>query len=116
MKKGLPYVDAVQLKFYGDSASTSLALQSRAIDVYPNVTYAGNQALFHNSNINSLRHASGSYRELHMRVDKAPFSDKRVRQAVALSLDRQALVKGLVNGLGTVGNDHVWAPVLPLSA
>jgi peptide/nickel transport system substrate-binding protein len=112
----LPYVNGVQLKFYGDGTGVSLALQAGDIDVYPNVTYAGNQALFHNSKVKILKHASSSYRELHMRVDTPPFTDKRVRQAVALSLDRPALVKGVLGGLGSIGNDHAWAPVLPLSA
>jgi peptide/nickel transport system substrate-binding protein len=50
-----------------------------------------------------------------MRVDQKPFTDKRVRQAVALCLNRPALVKGLLNGLGDVGNDHAFAPAFALS-
>jgi peptide/nickel transport system substrate-binding protein len=114
--KGLPYVNNVNLKFYGEDAGSVLGIQAGEIDVFPNMTYAGGQALFNNSSITILKHASSSYREFHMRVDKAPFNDKRVRQAVALSLDRPAIVKGILNGLGSLGNDHAWAPVLPLSA
>jgi peptide/nickel transport system substrate-binding protein len=46
-----------------------------------------------------------------MRCDQAPFNDPRVRQAVALSLDRPGLVKALLGGYGTLGNDSVFAPV-----
>ena len=46
-----------------------------------------------------------------MRVDQAPFKDKRVRQAVAYCIDRAALVKSLFNGAATVANDHSFAPV-----
>ena len=113
--KGLPYVDGVELKYYADDLATGLALQAGAIDVYPNPPYQGSQALFADPKIVILKNPASAYREFHMRVDQKPFSDKRVRQAVAWSLDRPALVQGLLNGLGQIGNDHAFAPVYPLS-
>jgi peptide/nickel transport system substrate-binding protein len=46
-----------------------------------------------------------------MRNDIGVFKDKRVRQALALGLDREAIVRGLLQGRGTVANDHPIAPV-----
>ena len=46
-----------------------------------------------------------------MRCDQPPFNDARVRQAVALTLDRPGLVKALLGGYGSLGNDSVFAPV-----
>lgn len=40
-----------------------------------------------------------------MRVDRAPFTDVRVRQALRLATDRQALVDNVLEGFGRVGND-----------
>ncbi|MGI8968794.1 MAG: ABC transporter substrate-binding protein [Chloroflexota bacterium] len=114
--KGLPYVKGVQLKYFADQTSTVLALQGGAIDIYPNVPYQGSQALFADSKLTIYKNPGSSYREFHMRVDQKPFNDKRVRQAVAYSLDRPALVQGLLKGLGQLGNDHAFAPVFPLSA
>ena len=48
-----------------------------------------------------------------MRNDKAPFTDPRVRQAIALTLDRPAIVKALFKGFADVGNDSPFAPVYP---
>ena len=48
-----------------------------------------------------------------MRNDKAPFTDPRVRQAIALTLDRPAIVKALFKGYADVGNDSPFAPVFP---
>jgi peptide/nickel transport system substrate-binding protein len=48
-----------------------------------------------------------------MRNDKKPFDDKRVRQAMALAVDRSALVKGLMAGKSDFGNDSPFAPVFP---
>ncbi|GAC1328274.1 MAG: ABC transporter substrate-binding protein [Chloroflexota bacterium] len=113
--KGLPYLNAVNLKYYADNSAIVLALQGREIDAFPNLPYQGSQALFSNPNITILKNVSSSYREFHMRVDQKPFSDKRVRQAVAYSLNRPQLVQGLLHGLGALGNDHAFAPVYPLS-
>jgi peptide/nickel transport system substrate-binding protein len=45
---------------------------------------------------------------VHMRCDWGPFKDKRVRQAAALTLDREGYVKGILRGIGgTVANDSV---------
>jgi peptide/nickel transport system substrate-binding protein len=42
---------------------------------------------------------------LYLRVDRPPFNDPRLRQAVALGLDRDALVRVVLLGKGRVGND-----------
>ena len=42
---------------------------------------------------------SSNHRELSMRNDQAPFTDARVRQAIAYSLDRPAMVAGAAAGL-----------------
>ena len=46
-----------------------------------------------------------------MRCDQKPFDDPRVRQAVALTLNRPDMVTALLAGLGQVGNDSPFAPV-----
>ena len=56
---------------------------------------------------------TATHRQLHMRTDKEPFTDKRVRQAIALSIDRKALVDGLWEGKADVGNDSPFAPLYP---
>jgi peptide/nickel transport system substrate-binding protein len=86
-------------------------MQAGTIDVYPVVPLKGAEAILRNPKFNILRHTSADYRSLHMRVDKAPLNDKRVRQAVAYSIDRTALVKKLFNGAAIIANDHSFAPV-----
>jgi peptide/nickel transport system substrate-binding protein len=113
--KGRPYLDSLSVKFYADNTPLVLALQSGEIDVIPNTASEGSQALFSDANIVKLQTGSSAYRELHMRVDQAPFKDPRVRQALALAIDRPALIKTVLGGRGDVGNDHPFAPVFPIS-
>ena len=86
-------------------------MQAGDLDIYPVVPLKGAEALLRNTKIDILTHASADYRSLHMRVDQPPFNDKRVRQAVALCLDREAIAKSLFNGAAGVANDHSFAPV-----
>ncbi len=48
-----------------------------------------------------------------MRCDTGPFMDKRVRRALALSIDREKLVAGLFRGFAVIGNDSPFAPAFP---
>ena len=50
-----------------------------------------------------------------MRVDKAPYDNKNVRQAVAYCLNRKAIVDSLYSGRGTLGNDQIFSPLYPNS-
>ncbi|MBL6992429.1 ABC transporter substrate-binding protein [Desulfobacula sp.] len=46
-----------------------------------------------------------------MMVDQKPYGNNDVRTALKLAIDREALVKQILRGYGSVGNDHPIAPV-----
>ena len=71
----------------------------------------GEQLLSGGYNIIKLK--SSAHRELSMRNDVAPFTDARVRQAIALTLNRPQIVQALFKGFADVGNDSPFAPVFP---
>jgi peptide/nickel transport system substrate-binding protein len=48
-----------------------------------------------------------------MRCDQSPFTDPRVRQAIALTLNRPQIVTALFKGYADIGNDSPFAPVFP---
>ena len=112
----LPYLDAVEVRYYDDNAPIVLAMQAGEIDIYSQTPIQGSQALFADENITVLEASSSSYYPVHMRTDQVPFDDKRVRQAVAACFDRPALVDGLFGGRADIGNDHAFAPVYPAAA
>ncbi|OLL74437.1 MULTISPECIES: ABC transporter substrate-binding protein [unclassified Pseudonocardia] len=49
---------------------------------------------------------------LNLRIDRPPFSDPRVREAVRIGIDREALVRIVLLGTGQVGNDLFGGPDL----
>ena len=112
-RRGLPYLEGVTLRYYADYAAIVLALQSGEADITLEARYQGSQALFDNPDIRMQREPSSAYRALHLRVDRPPLDSPLVRRAIALSLDRPALVQGLYSGRADIGNDHAFAPVYP---
>ena len=108
--KALP--SQTQFTFYDAQAPEILALTGGTIDVVGQFAVAGAQELLTGS-YNIIKLKSSAHRQLSMRNDKAPFTDPRVRQAIALTLDRPAIVKALFQGFADVGNDSPFAPVYP---
>ncbi len=103
----------VELSFFNNLQAQVLALQGNEVDVIQTIAVQGAQGLFNDPNVKILKFRSTAYREVHMRNDKPPFTDKRVRQAMALALDRPGIIHGLMRGLADLGNDTPFAPLFP---
>lgn len=108
--KALPA--ATQFTFYATQTPGILALTSGSIDVLGQFAVSGGEQLLAGG-YNVIKLKSSAHRELSMRCDQAPFTDPRVRQAIALTIDRPAIVQALFKGYADVGNDSPFAPVFP---
>jgi peptide/nickel transport system substrate-binding protein len=98
--------------FYTTQTPGILALTAGTIDVLGQFSVSGGEQLLAGG-YNVIKLKSSAHRELSMRCDQAPFTDPRVRQAVALTLDRPAIVTALFKGYADLGNDSPFAPVFP---
>ncbi|MCI0635869.1 MAG: ABC transporter substrate-binding protein, partial [Actinobacteria bacterium] len=104
--------DRVEITFYDDTAASILMLQGGQVDALDGVNVAPARAIIEDTaNFTVLNIRASTHRQLSMRVDQEPFTDKRVRQAIALTLDRPAILEGLFLGLADIGNDSPFAPV-----
>jgi peptide/nickel transport system substrate-binding protein len=111
---GAPNLDTTAFTFYSSQQPQLLALQGGDVDVIVQFVPTGAQAILSNaSQYSIIKLKSSNHRELSMRNDQSPFTDSRVRQAIAYSLDRPAMVKALLEGYGEVGNDSPFAPSFP---
>jgi peptide/nickel transport system substrate-binding protein len=109
----MPLADKNEVKFYEDEQARVAALQGGEVDVVSNFSVAGGGALLEDPSFTIIELRASQHRKVHMRTDMEPFMDKRVRQAMALAVDRQALVDGLFEGRADLGNDSPFAPVFP---
>ncbi|HJS70170.1 MAG TPA: ABC transporter substrate-binding protein [Gaiellaceae bacterium] len=105
--------DTVEVKFYAEEAPMIVALQGDEVDFLEHFSVAGGAALLDNPDVQVIGISTATHRQLHMRTDKEPFTDNRVRQAIALAIDRNALVDGLWEGRAEIGNDSPFAPLYP---
>jgi peptide/nickel transport system substrate-binding protein len=100
-----------EIKFYEKEEAGILGVQGGEVDVLAHFSPVGGKPLLTDQNIEVIELRSSVHRQLHMRTDKEPFNDKRVRQAVALLINRENIVEGLLEGKSDYGNDSPFAPV-----
>jgi peptide/nickel transport system substrate-binding protein len=110
---GKTKLDSVEWTFFQDLQPQVVAVQSGQADAIVQFAVLGGEGLFDDPNINVIRLKSSAHKQIWMRVDKGQFTDKRVRQALALTLDREAMVESLFKGNADLGDDHPFAPVFP---
>ena len=107
-----PSPRATNFTFYATQTPAISALVSGTIDVIGQFSVTGGEQLL-SGGYNIIKLKSSAHRELSMRNDVAPFTDARVRQAIALTLNRPQIVQALFKGYADVGNDSPFAPVFP---
>ncbi len=98
--------------FYASQTPGISALVSGTIDVLGQFSVTGGEQLLSGA-YNVIKLKSSAHRELSMRTDIPPFTDARVRQAVALTLNRPDIITALFKGYADLGNDSPFAPVFP---
>jgi len=62
------------------------------------------------SGIQVVRTAGKSHYEFVMNTSQPPFDNNHVRMALKLAIDRKDFLKRVLNGFGTLGNDHSLCP------
>jgi peptide/nickel transport system substrate-binding protein len=110
---GAPNLSATAFSFYASQQPQVLALEGGQVDVIVQFVVQGAQSILNDPSYQIIKLKSANHRELSMRNDMAPFTDPRVRQAIALCLDRPGMVQALLAGDGELGNDSPFAPKFP---
>jgi peptide/nickel transport system substrate-binding protein len=110
---GKPYLDKLQFLFSEDLATQVSGLQGGAADAIIQFSVVGGDAILADKNLTVGIIRGAAHRQIWMNVREGEFTDKRVRQAIALGLDRQALIDTVLKGKGDLANDHPIAPIYP---
>jgi len=108
-----PLLSQTKFTFYGSQQPQVLALQGGDVDLINGIVPTGAEALLTGSQYRVFGRKSSGHREISMRCDQAPFTDPRVRRAVALTLDRPGMISSLMSGKAVLGNDSPFAPKFP---
>jgi len=103
--KARPYLDRIQIVVYPDSTAESSALISGDTDLISTTPPTEFARLAKSAGVKPLRTPSGQFCNVNFGCDTKPFNDVRVRQALAMTVDRAAMVDFVTEGYGTPGND-----------
>jgi peptide/nickel transport system substrate-binding protein len=107
-RSGEPYFDQVTITDFADPTAQVNALLGGQIDAMTDLPPSQVQ-LVKSHSMNALISKTGGWLPLCMAVDMPPFNDNRVRQAMRLIVDRQAMIEQVASGYGFVAND-VYSP------
>ena len=110
---GQTKLDGSTFTFFDKTAEMVTAYQGNQIDALVQFDVLSGASLFTDPNFTVVNTPTTNHRQIWMNTDTGQFKDKRVRQALALTFDRPALVKQLFKGQAIVANDHVIAPFYP---
>ncbi len=100
-------LDGSEFTFFDDTASMVTAYQGGQIDALVQFDVLSGAPLFDDANFTVVDTPTTNHRQIWMHTDQGQFADKKIRQALALTLDRPALVQQLFKGRGIPANDHV---------
>ena len=100
-----------EFSFFNDQQPQILALEDDQVDVIVQISVQGAQGLLRDPDVKIIDIPASTHRQLHLRCDEGPTADRRVRQAIALTLDRPGLIHGLFQGRSRLGNDSPFAPI-----
>ncbi|NJP72838.1 ABC transporter substrate-binding protein [Streptomyces sp. C1-2] len=98
-------LDAIEVKIFESPQAMANALLAGQIDVASNVGAVAARTAEKRQDVQIVRRPNDMAMPIVMRVADGPFADPRVREALRLAVDREAMVKQVLSGYGTVAND-----------
>lgn len=102
---GAPLLDELQIVVTNDESARVNALQGGQIDYANDLTLTSARTYESTGQIRVLRLPRSNFHGLAMKVDRPPFDRVELRQAVFHLIDREELVRSVLQGSGQVGND-----------
>lgn len=97
----MPYWKTMIFKFIPDTNSRLLALQSGDIDVADKLTPSQLSTLETSDDLQALKIDIQSIKCIWLNIDKEPFGDPRIRQALEMAIDKQGIIEAVFSGNGT---------------
>jgi len=110
--KSAPYLDAVEYRYIADASARSAAIEAGDLDIVVAPNLADVERLQQNADLTVITKPMPAARVVNFNCERAPFSDKRVRQAMAHAIQREPIVERLLFGLGVPATSIV-PPIFP---
>lgn len=105
-KPGRANADTIEITVINDGSARLSALQSGQVDIIHRVKPEAVALLRKNPKIHVVQAPGGWHAIMPMMLDREPYSNPDVRLALKHAIDREAVLKTMFSGYGSVGNDH----------
>ncbi|HEU5317847.1 MAG TPA: ABC transporter substrate-binding protein [Chloroflexota bacterium] len=105
-------LDRVVVRVIPDNAARFLALRSNAIDMMENANPEDVAAARRDRALSVILRPPMNIAYINMNLKEKPFDNVKVRQAVAMSINRSAIVEALYGGTGTVATQLIPSSLL----
>ncbi|MFB7470707.1 ABC transporter substrate-binding protein [Kitasatospora sp. NPDC056184] len=102
---GKVLLDAIEVRLFESPQAMANALLAGQIDVASNVGAIAARTAEARKDVQIVRRPNDMAMPVVMRTADGPFADARVREALKLAVDRDAMVKQVLSGYGSVAND-----------
>ncbi|MDD2421934.1 MAG: ABC transporter substrate-binding protein [Heliobacteriaceae bacterium] len=107
-----PQLDRVVFKVIPDASTRTLALTAGDVDMCIKVPEPEIRQLEQDPKITVHRKLSTFTDFLQFNTKKGPFTDVKLRQAVAYSIDTAGMVKNMLDGIGAAARGRAYSPVM----
>ncbi|WP_137285900.1 ABC transporter substrate-binding protein [Halorussus salinisoli] len=107
----LPYVDTLQTNIVAEETTAVNMLDNREVDIIQNLGIPQFARVANNDQLSALEVPTGTFAGVVLRAKNEPFDDWRVRKAFKLAVNYEPIVKNIMEGHGTVGQDSIISPV-----
>ncbi|MER6957862.1 ABC transporter substrate-binding protein [Streptomyces sp. NPDC000618] len=120
--EGAPHLDELEFVVANEESARVNALLGGQVEYAHELNPVTARAHEGKGQIEIVRLRGSAMQAFCMKTDRAPFDDKRVREAFFLIADREELVDGALSGAGVIGNDlfgkgyEYYADALPQRA
>jgi peptide/nickel transport system substrate-binding protein len=114
-KAGLPKAECLRITVSREPVAAVSAMKSGEVDLALNIDPSVVSTLKDDPNVQLLQTGASNSLTVSMWTDTPPFDDLRVRQAMKLVVDRQAMVDTVLQGFGEPGADDPLPVEAPAS-
>ncbi|HLZ30232.1 MAG TPA: ABC transporter substrate-binding protein [Chloroflexota bacterium] len=98
---GKPYVDGIEMTIASDDTSRTAAVKTGTVDFIEYAPLKDIPSLKSDTSLTMAGDQNTNIRFVGLNVTRKPFSDLKVRQAIAMAVDRDAVLGPAVFGFGT---------------
>ena len=110
-KEGRAHFDEVEMLVIADESARTNALKTGAIDMMTDVDKKIAHLLKRTPGLEVLQVPGTFHNTMPMMTDVAPYDNNDVRLALKYAVPREQMVKTILRGYGSAGNDHPIAPI-----